>query len=63
MFNDENILPDDYPIYLGYWYIVNSIPVQSPYEGTVRGFKEHCFNFKVNEVRRCNAIARNLPLM
>jgi hypothetical protein len=57
---DEPILKDDYPVYASYWYIMDGEPRRSPIQGIVRDLK---LEYKVREVRRCDAVKRKLPLM
>jgi hypothetical protein len=54
---DERILEDDYPVYLGYAYVVDGTPKSSPLEGTVRDLK---FFFAAKEIRRCDLVGRGL---
>lgn len=58
---NEPLLPDDYPIYAGYWYVLDGTPAQSGYHGiTVAKLKRYT---GAREVRRCDAVARKLPLL
>lgn len=59
-FPDEPILDDDYPVYIGYWYVMDGVPKQSMVQGNIRTVKGF---HGVKEVRRCNAVARKLPLI
>jgi hypothetical protein len=57
----EPILPDDYPVYAGYWYVFDGQPMRSNYHDiTVRKLKQYS---GAREIRRCDAVARKLPLM
>ncbi len=57
---DEPVLPDDYPVYADYWYIIDGLPERSDYHGiTVREFR---FRINAGEIRRCDAVKRGLPL-
>ena len=56
---DETILENDYPVFPSYWYVVDGTPRRSPVEGTVRDLKRV---YRAAEVRRCDAVARQLPL-
>lgn len=39
---NEPELPDDYPIYGGYWYVADGKPIQSDYHNiTAARFKQH----------------------
>lgn len=53
---DEPILPDDYPIYADYFYVVDGEVVLSSWHGiTVREFK---VQMRAKEVRRCDLVGR-----
>jgi hypothetical protein len=54
-FPNEEVLPNDYPVYCGYAYVADGTPVISMIEGTVDDLKRSD-GFK--EVRRCNIFAR-----
>lgn len=57
---NEEILPDDYPIYGDYWYLVDGVPKRSVYHDiTARDLKRL---LRAKEIRRCNAVERKLPL-
>lgn len=56
---NEPILDDDYPVYYGYWYIMDGVPYRSVVKGNVLTLKSW---YKVKEVRRCDAVERRLPL-
>lgn len=56
IFEDENELPDDYPIYGDYIYVCDGHPYRSDWHDiTVRQLK---VIEKFKEVRRCNIQAR-----
>lgn len=55
---DEPILPDDYPIYGDYWYLVDSKPYRSDWHDITALELKHHLNAK--EIRRCDAVERNL---
>lgn len=56
----EPVLEDDYPVYAGYWYLLDGHPARSNYHGiTVRQLRRYT---GAREVRRCDAVARNLPV-
>ena len=53
---DEPVLPDDYPVYGDYWYVVDGKPIRSNWHGvTVGRLKYH---MKAQEVRRCDIVGR-----
>lgn len=54
---NEPILPDDYPVYAGYAYVVDGTPISSPLEGNVLRLKA---SLKAKEVRRCDLVEREL---
>lgn len=54
---NEPVLPDDYPVYRGYWYVAGEEPRESGIEGTVADLKRL---WGVEEIRRCDAVRRNL---
>ena len=57
---DERVLPDDYPIYGDYWYLFDGAPRRSDWHDVTVGYlKARGF---AKEIRRCDAVARNLPL-
>lgn len=56
---NEPILDDNYPIFAGYWYVLDGMPRQSDISGDVLRLK---IEFNVKEVRRCDAVRRKLPL-
>jgi hypothetical protein len=56
---DEPILDDNYPVFCTYWYLADGEPKRSPLEGNVRDLKRE---WQAAEIRRCAAIARNLPV-
>jgi len=53
----ERVLEDDYPIYEGYWYIMDGTPRTSPYTKTVYNLKK---DFGIDEVKSCDIVGRNL---
>jgi hypothetical protein len=52
---NEPILDDDYPVYFGYLYVLDGVPIQSDIEGTVAQLKRY---YTVEEVRRCDIAGR-----
>lgn len=57
---DEPVLPDDYPVHYGYYYISRGKVVQSEIDGTVEDLKMY---LQTDEIRRCDAVGRDLPLI
>lgn len=58
---DEPLLEDDYPVYPGYYYLVDGFTVESSVRGTVRDLKADVrvyFGFEPKEVRRCDLVKR-----
>ena len=60
-YKNEEILPDDYPVYVGYAYVIKRddeyLPVASPLQGNVADLKRE---FKTAEIHRCNLFDRGL---
>lgn len=56
---NEPILEDDYPVFAGYWYVMDGVPRQSDVSGDVRRVK---VAHNVKEVRRCDAVRRKIAL-
>lgn len=54
---NEDILPDDYPIYYDYLYIADGNVIKSHWECTVATLKH---NLKAKEIRRCDIVGRGL---
>lgn len=54
---DELVLPDDYPVYVDYFYVVDGVVKRSPLQGTVRDLKRE---YNATEVKCCNAVERGL---
>lgn len=55
-FPDEDLLPDDYPIYGNYLYVADGKVIMSDWHGiTAAQFKR---NEGIRELRRCNIKAR-----
>ncbi len=57
---NEPILENDYPVYPSYWYVVDGEPRRSPIAGTVGELKR---KLQAKEVRRCDSVARKLPVI
>ena len=57
-FPNEHVLPDDYPIYGDYLYVVDGKPYRSDYHGITAG--ELRRRLKATEIRRCNISARQV---
>ena len=55
----EPVLEDSYPVYAGYWYVVDGEPQRSEIQGTAWDLKRR---LNASEIRRCAAVARKLPL-
>jgi hypothetical protein len=56
---NEPVLEDNYPVYASYWYVADGKPCRSDIQGTIGQLKRV---WKVSEIRRCNVVARKLPL-
>lgn len=59
----EDILTDDYPVYAGYYYVVDGRVVVSDVQGTVRDLRRDLIQQgqSADEVRRCDIVKRGLP--
>lgn len=53
----ENILPDDYPVYPGYYYVGDEVVIESPIKGDVAQLKR---TLNCKEIRNCKLIDRNI---
>lgn len=60
VFDNENELPDDYPIYGDYIYVVDGKPYSSDYHGITA--RELRIRLKAASVCRCNLSARKADL-
>lgn len=59
-FPGENVLPDDYPIYGDFLYVVDGKPYRSDWHGiTARQLRD---KLGAKEIRRCNINARRQAL-
>lgn len=59
----EHKLDDDYPVFPCYWYLANGEPIESPVQGNVRRLRAALDLPETTEIRRCDAVARRLPLI
>jgi hypothetical protein len=59
-FDNEDLLPDDYPIYGDYIYVVDGKPYRSDWHGITA--RELRLRLKASEIRRCNLVARQAAL-
>lgn len=55
---NEPVLPDDYPIYGGYAYVVDGRPILSNWHDITAGELKCLLGAK--EIRRCDLVGRNL---
>ena len=55
----ERILEDDYPVYLGYWYLADGEPRQfdAGFSGCVEQLRKQ---WKCQEIRNCDLGARGM---
>jgi len=53
---DEKILPDDYPIYADFYYVVDGRPYRSDYHGITAGHLKKLLG--AQEVRSCDLVGR-----
>lgn len=56
LFPDETVLPDDYPIYADYIYIVDGKPYRSDFHRITAKHLRRLLG--AQEIRRCNLAAR-----
>jgi hypothetical protein len=57
---NEDVLPDDYPVCGDCWYIMDGMPKRSDFHNVSVGYLKGRTGHK--EIRRCNAAARKLPV-
>lgn len=57
IFANEEVLPDDYPVYPGYCYVADGRVIRSMIAGSVRALKA---DIPATEIRRCNIAARDI---
>lgn len=53
----ERTLEDDYPVFCGYWYVVDGKPKESDISGTVAVLKDY---LKAKEIKNCDIVGRRL---
>lgn len=54
---DERELPNDYPVFFDYFYVVDGKPVRSPIQGKIKDLKKE---LGVKVINRCDIVGRNL---
>ena len=52
---DEEVLPDDYPVFAGYAYVADGKVISSDIQGTVAKLKGY---LNASEIRRCDIFGR-----
>ena len=60
---NEDVLPDDYPVFCMYCYVADGHVVRSMIQGTVRQLRADIadtWGEPVKEIRRCDLAARDL---
>jgi hypothetical protein len=60
-FPNEEVLPDDYPVYGDYLYVADGKVYRSYWHGVTVGELKRCEGFR--EVRRCNIYARKAAMV
>ena len=57
---EEKVLPDDYPVYWDYWYVVDGRPIKSAIEGKVIDLKAdlRLLGETALEVKNCDIVGR-----
>lgn len=53
----EDVLKDNYPVFCGYWYVVDGEPKESDINGTVAVLKDY---LKAKEIKNCDIGGRKL---
>jgi len=53
----ERVLPDDYPVYAGYIYVLDGVPRNSWVQGAVRDLRR---DTGATEVKSCDLVGREL---
>lgn len=53
---NENILPDDYPVYGDYLYVADGKVIRSDFHGVTVGFLKK--KLGVSEIRNCDILGR-----
>lgn len=56
----ERELEDDYPVFWGYWYVIDGEPKQSPIQGTVAQLR---VIYKCESITSCDTVKRELLLI
>jgi len=56
----EHVLEDNYPVFMGFWYVCDGEPLISPIQGTIAELKIH---IGAKEIRNCIAVQRNLNIL
>lgn len=59
---EERELPDNYPVYAGFFYVINNRVWQSPISTTVQTIKNRLAfeGLQVTSFKSCDIMARNL---
>lgn len=52
---EERVLKDDYPVYAGYIYVCDGVPIHSLIDGTVADLKA---KYGLDEVMNCDLVGR-----
>lgn len=58
---EERILPDDYPVFCDYLYVVNNKVIRSDVQGTIRDLKRDLrshFKIEVSDIYSCDIEGR-----
>jgi hypothetical protein len=55
---NEEVLPDDYPVYADYLYVADGKVIRSDWHGVTVGFLKRKLDAK--EIRRCDITGRKL---
>lgn len=55
---DEKLLEDNYPVFFGFWYLVDGEPTVSHLDGNAKQLKNQ---LGAKEIRSCDCVGRQLP--
>ncbi len=59
---EERVLPEDYPVYCGYIYLVDDEVIRSDITGTVTDLKRNLVSLgkEAKEVKNCDIVGRGI---
>jgi hypothetical protein len=53
----ERPLENDYPVFCGYWYVIDGEPKESDISGTVASLKKY---LSAKQIKNCDIVGRKL---